>query len=100
MQVEFDHIAVNVKDISKSVEWYVENLEADVIYQDDTWALMTAGGIKLALTVPAQHDPHIAFRIKDESQFGEDEVKVHRDGVKYVYKKDPDGNCIEWVCYN
>tara|TARA_R110000824_G_scaffold273877_3_gene462526 strand:- start:5878 stop:6180 length:303 start_codon:yes stop_codon:yes gene_type:complete len=99
MQVKFDHIAVNVKDIEKSIEWYVENLEADITYQDNTWALMTIGGIKLALTVPSQHDPHIAFKVKDISQFNDDEIKVHRDGVKYVYKRDPDGNCIEWVCY-
>ena len=77
----------------------IDYREADITYQDDTWALMTIGGIKLALTIPSQHDPHIAFKVKDISQFEDDEVKVHRDGVKYVYKKDPDGNCIEWVCY-
>ena len=46
--VKFDHVAVNVADIARSVEWYKAKLGAEVIYQDATWAFLQAGGTKLA----------------------------------------------------
>ena len=99
--VGFDHVAFNVKDVQSSVEWYTKNLSCEVIYQDTTWAMLKIGDVKLALTLPDQHPPHIAFRIANAANLtGSDgEVKKHRDGSSYVYASDLDGNTIEWLVY-
>ena len=99
MQIELDHVALTVSNIAKSIEWYRENLQADVLYEDETWALLKVGNSKMALMTGNKHKPHVAFRQEDLSQFEIEEIGIHRDGVAYVYKEDPDGNCIECVCY-
>ncbi len=96
--MKVDHVAINVEDISKSVEWYARNFSADVLYSDDTWAMLSIGEFKVALTVKSQHPPHLAFRV--ENLETEAEVREHRDGTKYVYKTDPDGNTIELIQYD
>ena len=99
--MQFDHLALNVKNIHGSVEWYRENLNAVVEYQDETWAMLNCGKIKIALTLDSQHPPHIAFRVDSISDFPEGcEIKQHRDGSWYYYDKDSSGNVIEWVKYD
>ena len=99
--MQLDHIAINVKNVRKAVKWYVSNLGATIKYVDDTWASMSLNGITVALTMPNQHPPHIAFRIANAANLtGSDgEVKKHRDGSSYVYASDLDGNTIEWLVY-
>jgi catechol 2,3-dioxygenase-like lactoylglutathione lyase family enzyme len=98
--VKFDHVAINVADIDRSVAWYREKLGAEVLYQDATWAFLRAGGTKLALTLAHQHPAHIAF---DVGPTPPDDffkaAKVHRDGTVSRYVSDPDGNSIEWIHY-
>jgi len=98
--MKFDHVAVNVADIAKSVEWYRKTLDAGVLYQDETWAFLEVGGIKMALTLPSQHPGHIAFDIGPEppEEFLK-KAKTHRDGSISRYFVDPDGNAIEWIHY-
>jgi catechol-2,3-dioxygenase len=96
MTRELDHIALNVRDICASIEWYKENLDAQIEYQDDTWAMLLVGGTRLALTLASQHPPHIAFLVKTFAELGDDS-RVHRDGSVYIYKNDPDGNTIELI---
>ena len=45
-----DHIAIQTKDIKESVAWYTRTFTCDVIFQDETWALLEFNNIKLALT--------------------------------------------------
>ena len=35
---KIDHIALVVPHINKAVEWYTQNTDCKVNYQDDTWA--------------------------------------------------------------
>ena len=96
----FDHIAVNVADIGRSVEWYIANAGARVLYQDETWAMLDAGGAKIALTLPNQHPAHLAFDIgPSPSEEFLSKAKLHRDGSISRYVVDPDGNAIEWIHY-
>lgn len=98
--MKFDHVAVNVADIAKAVDWYKSKLGAEVIYEDATWAFLSAGGSKIALTVAEQHPPHFAFDIgpnpSEEFLRG---AKTHRDGSISKYIKDLDGNAIEMIHY-
>ena len=100
--IRIDHIALQVLDIQRSISWYTENLGAEVVYEDETWAMMNCGEIKIALVKEGTHPPHIAFRVNTESDFPckVSEIKEHRDKSRYHYKKDPDGNSIEWVLYS
>ena len=95
--MKLDHIAIVTGDPRSSAAWYRERFQAEVLYLDDTWAMLQIGDTKLALTVPHQHPAHIAFTVASEDQMPKAEVKTHRDGSKYVYEHDPDGNVIEYI---
>ena len=95
-----DHVAIQVSNISKSVEWYKNNLNAKVTYCDETWAMLEIADIKLALTLPEQHPAHWAIKITDPKYFPTDKkIGRHRDGSQFVYIQDPDGNYVEYVYY-
>jgi catechol 2,3-dioxygenase-like lactoylglutathione lyase family enzyme len=88
-----DHIAISVKDIKTAVEWYTKVFKCEIEYEDETWAFLKFGNVKLALVISAQHPPHIAFVSPNAAQFGR--LKKHRDGTESTYVKDPDGNSVE-----
>ena len=97
--MKLDHIAINVKNISESLKYYIQ-IGAKTLYYDETWAMIEMGESKIALTTKSEHKPHIAFRVlseQDVSKFGK--VKSHRDGSLYTYCEDFDGNTIEWIYY-
>lgn len=87
-----DHVAVSVRDVTASVNWYTTHFKCRVVYQDATWALLEFGNVRLAFVVPEQHPPHIAI-LGDPSAYGE--PKPHRDGTSSVYITDPDGTNVE-----
>ncbi len=93
-----DHVALTVTDLQKCIDWYVENLGASIDYSDDTWAMLDISGIKVALTIPQQHPPHIAFTVDNVDKLGPD-PKRHRDGSYFRYVNDPEGNTIELICW-
>ena len=99
--MKLHHVAINVSDIKKSVEWYVKNMHATVEYQDDTWAMLGFGDVNMALTVASQHPPHIGFEVSSYKDLGENvEIKTHRDGSHYLYLEDPDGNVLEKIYWD
>lgn len=87
------HIAIQVNDIKESVSFYTSTFNAQIIYEDKTWALLSINSItKLALVLPTEHPPHIAI-VSPSAKEGK--LKVHRDGIAYRYTTDPSGNVIE-----
>ena len=96
--MRIDHIAVQVENIYEACEWYHCNFQANVVYFDETWALLEFENIKLALVLPNQHKNHIAVEVKPE-KYPTLEFKQHRDGSKYHYLTDPWGNCVELINY-
>jgi catechol 2,3-dioxygenase-like lactoylglutathione lyase family enzyme len=88
-----DHVAVPVEDVAAAVDWYTKTFRCEVTYQDDTWAFLKFGNIKLALVIPSQHPAHIGCVSPDAGKYGA--LKLHRDGTKSCYVKDPAGNAIE-----
>ena len=93
MERKIDHVAVTVTNIERSIKWYEDNLDAEVIYSDDTWAFLQFDNIKLALVTEDEHPYHIAFEV--EEVVG----KKHRDGSVSKYIEDPSGNKIELIKY-
>ena len=57
--MKLDHIAINVSDIKKSIEWYVQNLSASVDYEDQTWAMLNVNNTRLALTISQGIQPKV-----------------------------------------
>ena len=96
-----DHIAFKVDCIASAVSWYVAKTGAKIEYQDETWAMLNVGEIKLALVLPGEHPNHFAIRCNslDEFPVEENKLDTHRDGSQFVYLSDPYGNAIEWVFY-
>jgi catechol 2,3-dioxygenase-like lactoylglutathione lyase family enzyme len=88
-----DHVAVPVTDVAAAVEWYRERFRCEVKYQDATWAFLEFGNIRLALVIPEQHPPHIAFVSPEAEKYGA--LKLHRDGTRSCYVNDPAGNAVE-----
>jgi catechol 2,3-dioxygenase-like lactoylglutathione lyase family enzyme len=101
---EMDHVAIQTRDVAGSVQYYVENFGAKVLYQDATWAFLRLGHGKLALVSPEQHPPHVALRVS-EAQLEVAAARAgmpidrHRDGTTGIYVEDGQGNVIELICY-
>ena len=87
------HVAISVDDISKAVDWYTKTFRCEIAYQDPTWALLKFANLSMALVIPDQHPPHVAFSSPRAEEFGE--LKPHRDGTRSVYIADPAGNAVE-----
>ncbi len=94
-----DHVALNVSNIDNAASWYKENLGADVIYKDESWAMLKVGDSKIALTLAGEHPPHLGFSVEELSDIPSKNVSYHRDGSAYLYAIDLDGNVIEFVYY-
>lgn len=87
------HIAVSVSDIGAAVEWYCKTFRCEVVYQDETWAMLQFANVQLALVIPDQHPPHIGFATPDAADYGD--LKEHRDGTRSIYISDVAGNAVE-----
>lgn len=96
--MKIDHIAVQVDDIYEACEWYYTNFRANVLYFDETWAILEFDNVKLALTLPEKHPNHFAVEVELEN-YPLLEFKEHRDGSKFYYFEDPWGNCLELINY-
>jgi catechol 2,3-dioxygenase-like lactoylglutathione lyase family enzyme len=101
---ELDHVAIQTRDITGSVQFYVENFGAQVLYQDQTWAFLRLGQGKLALVSPEQHPSHVALRVNEAelekaAQRANKPIDRHRDGTTGIYVEDEQGNVIELICY-
>jgi catechol 2,3-dioxygenase-like lactoylglutathione lyase family enzyme len=88
-----DHVAIAVPDVAEAVAWYTKTFRCAVTYQDATWAFLDFENTKLALVIPEQHPPHLAFTSPDAASFGP--LKTHRDGTRSTYVRDPAGNSVE-----
>jgi catechol 2,3-dioxygenase-like lactoylglutathione lyase family enzyme len=88
-----DHVAIPVQEVQGALDWYKQHFNCDVLYQDETWAMIQFANIKLALVIPAQHPGHLSFISSRAAEFGE--LKTHRDGTRSLYVTDPAGNSVE-----
>ena len=89
------HLAIQVEDIARAVDWYKEEFDLEVSYQDETWAMLEFANISLALVLPGQHPPHFALEKSDAGLYGP--LTRHRDGTASVYIADPFNNAIELI---
>jgi hypothetical protein len=103
--VEFDHVAQQVPDIAAALEWWSGVVPgARVLYADETWGLLEAGGAKLAFVTAEQHPDHLAFKVSGEelerlaASHGV-ALSGHRDGSRSFYLNGPGGHGVEVIAY-
>jgi hypothetical protein len=103
--MQFDHVAQQVPDIAAAVAWWREMIPATkVLYQDETWALVEAGGAKLALVTADEHPSHLAWRVSELEleRLAERHamaIHPHRDGTRSFYLDAPGELPIEFIAY-
>jgi catechol 2,3-dioxygenase-like lactoylglutathione lyase family enzyme len=103
--VQFDHVALQVSDIPQALAWWQETVPgATVLYQDETWALLEAGGARLAFVMADEHPDHLAFKVStDELERLAAErgaaIDGHRDGSRSFYMAAPGGHGVELIAY-
>ena len=76
---QIHHIAVQVQHIQRAIDWYQSHFKFKITWQDDTWALLQFENTALALVIPGQHPPHIAFSMENADSLGA--LSPHRDGT-------------------
>jgi catechol 2,3-dioxygenase-like lactoylglutathione lyase family enzyme len=103
--MQFDHVAQQVPDIAAALEWWARLVPgARVLYADDTWALLEAGGARLAFVMADQHPNHLAYKVSGEelerlaSAHGA-QVSGHRDGSRSFYLDAPGDQGVEVIAY-
>jgi len=87
------HIAIQVTDLKSSIQWYKQEFDCKLVYEDATWAMIAFDNISLALVTPKQHPPHFAVELDNPEKYGN--LVSHRDGTASIYIKDPSGNSVE-----
>jgi catechol 2,3-dioxygenase-like lactoylglutathione lyase family enzyme len=103
--MEFDHVAQQVPDIDIAIDWWRQMIPGTkVLYQDDSWGLIEAGGAKLAFVMADQHPSHMAWRVSNtelETLATRHEMAIHphRDGTRSFYLEAPGGLPIELIAY-
>ncbi len=101
----FDHVAQQVPDIAAAIAWWKELVPGTaVLYEDDTWGLIDAGGAKLAFVMADQHPNHLAWKVSDaqlEQMAAERglEIHLHRDATRSFYIEAPGGTSVEIISY-
>jgi len=104
-RVQFDHVAQPVPDIAAALAWWQRTVPgARVLYADDTWGLIDAGGAKLAFVMADQHPHHLAFKVSGEelecmAQEHGAVVAVHRDASRSFYLEAPGDARVEIIAY-
>jgi catechol 2,3-dioxygenase-like lactoylglutathione lyase family enzyme len=103
--MQFDHVAQQVPDIAAALEWWQRAVPgARVLYADETWGLLEAGGTKLAFVTADQHPDHLAFRVSEDelermaAAHGA-EITLHRDASRSFYLEAPGGHTVEVIAY-
>jgi hypothetical protein len=103
--VIFDHVAQHVPDIGAAMDWWQQMVPgATVVYADETWGLLEAGGVRIAFVMQDQHPDHLAFKVSaDELERMAAEhgatIALHRDGSRSFYVPAPGDRNIEVVAY-
>jgi catechol 2,3-dioxygenase-like lactoylglutathione lyase family enzyme len=103
--VKFDHVAQPVPNIAAALAWWQRTVpDAHVLYADETWGLLEAGGAKLAFVMADQHPHHLAFKVSAAeldrlaAAHGA-EISVHRDASRSFYLEAPGDARVEVIAY-
>lgn len=105
LAVQFDHVALQVPDIAEALRWWCAAVPgAAILYADDSWGLLEAGGARLAFVTADQHPDHVAFKVSGAelrrlAAEHDGAVDEHRDGSRSFYLRAPGSHRVEVIAY-
>lgn len=91
------HLAINVANLEKSIQWYRTSFNCELISQEKTEAVLQFANLRLVLVLPSQEPGHAAYGKDNAEAFGE--LRKRSDGVESTFVADPTGNVVEIVKY-
>ena len=103
--MQFDHVALRVPDVAAALAWWERMVPgATVLYADETWGLIEAGGARVAFVTAEQHPDHLAYKVSVEELerlAGAHDVAIdaHRDGSRSFYLDAPGEHRVEVIAY-
>ena len=103
--VQFDHVAQRVPDIAAALEWWQRMVPgAVVLYADDSWGMLEAGGARLAFVMADAHPDHLAFKVsgKELERLAVEHgaaIAEHRDGSRSFYIDAPGEHRVEVIAF-
>ncbi len=103
--MQFDHVALLVPDISAALEWWQRTVPgARIVYADDSWGLLEAGGARIAFVTEGEHPQHVAFKVSSGeltrlAAEHDAEIALHRDGSRSFYLEAPGDGRLEVIAY-
>lgn len=103
--VQFDHVALRVPDVAAALDWWCESVPGtEVLYADETWGLIEAGGAKVAFVVAEQHPDHLAYKVSNEeldrlASSHDVAIATHRDASRSFYLEAPGEHRVEIIAY-
>jgi catechol 2,3-dioxygenase-like lactoylglutathione lyase family enzyme len=103
--MQFDHVAHVVPDVPAALDWWRRAVPgARVIYADDSWGLLEAGGARMAFVTEGEHPQHDAFKVsgaelaRRAAEHGA-AIALHRDGSRSFYLTAPGEGSLEVIAY-
>ena len=103
--MQFDHVALQVPDIAAALAWWQRTVPGTtVLYEDASWALIEAGGARVAFVSADEHPDHLAYSVsvaeleRLAKEHGS-EIAPHRDGSRSFYLDGPGDHRIELIAY-
>jgi catechol 2,3-dioxygenase-like lactoylglutathione lyase family enzyme len=103
--VQFDHVALRVPDVAAALAWWQQMVPgATVLYADETWGLLEAGGARVAFVTAEQHPDHLAYKVSGaelERLAAQHDAAIdgHRDGSRSFYVQAPGDHRVEVIAY-
>jgi len=103
--MQFDHVAQQVPDVAAALAWWQRMVPAaKVLYADETWGLLEAGGARLAFVTADEHPDHLAFKVSTAelerlaAEHGA-QIATHRDRSRSFYLQAPGHHGVEVIAY-
>jgi catechol 2,3-dioxygenase-like lactoylglutathione lyase family enzyme len=103
--VRFDHVALQVPDVAAALQWWQRTVpSATVLYEDETWGLLEAGGARVAFVTAQEHPDHVAYKVSapELDRLAAEHgvaIDVHRDGSRSFYLDAPGAHRVEIIAY-
>ena len=96
-----DHIAIRVDNLDEMQEWYEKNVGAVLERRDTYYCRMKMDNTIIALIDRKRYpDNHVGVLVKEWKNLPTKGIRLtHRDGTIGVYRKDPEGNVVEYIWY-
>ena len=92
MLTNINHVCISVAHLQRALEYYQQNFNCDVEYQDEFQVVLGFENIKLVLVLLSEGPAHIAYNM-DPVKDGE----VNYDGSYSTYTHDGFGNIVEHI---